>query len=260
MKCDVCGHKILIGSKECSHCGYQLEQRVVRVRDDNDEIVTVKKLDLKEKVQVAFLKSRSMKFDKLVIVLLFFIGVILLDKGIEWINGKYSTDISQMSFEEVIDEYKDDQYTTVSLAMQYSQDIIDEYKELGLNLLYTQEEVNDYEDGLEAKYLVTGEYNNNEYTVSFTVRQGVRTEYYLEVFDEVGGDLKEFPLLDIDIFSHMMGYNSIVDELNKVREYNPQIGYEYEDDKIEAYEWYTVDDVYTIYYKIAAKGYELNRD
>lgn len=201
-----------------------------------------------------------MKFDKLVIVLLFFIGVILLDKGIEWINGKYSTDISQMSFEEVIDEYKDDQYTTVSLAMQYSQDIIEEYKELGLNLLYTQEEVNDYEDGLEAKYLVTGEYNNNEYTVSFTVRQGVTTEYYLEVFDEVGGDLKEFPLLDIDIFSHMMGYNSIVDELNKVREYNPQIGYEYEDDKIEAYEWYTVDDVYTIYYKIAAKGYELNRD
>ena len=253
MKCEVCGHKIPFGERSCPNCGFQVENRIIIPKDINEE-PEIQELNLKEKAEVVFLKSSTIKADKLLKGFLCFILVAVISAGIEIITGLNFS--SQTDFEQVLEENQDDNYSTVFLATLYRDEITGEFEKLGVESVYTQEEVTSYEDGLEAICQVVGNYNNNEYTISFTIKQGIRSEYYLVVTDEIGGDLDEFPIPELDDFSALMGYESIVEELDKIREYNPRVGYEYENDRIIAYEKY-IDDYYDIYYMIAANGYKL---
>lgn len=264
MRCEVCGHKILPGQKECMNCGYKLVKEVPNTfsSDANDHShirleERVRKNNNYKNINKNIKKIQGNKNVVKGIVIFLLIGFVFSGLIGSFISGVFD-DYEGKTFENIVSDELDDDYQTVQKSIELRDKILKYMETKGFDGCGVNETVREYNNGLEGKCDIEA-YDEEDvcYTVTMCVRVGNVSTLYLNASKEQDEELtSKFPIEDIDKFNELLGYDSIIKEINDIRlEYIDDEYIDYEDERIYVYE--DTYDECRIQYAIAAKGYYL---
>lgn len=255
MKCDVCGYKVSRYDRNCPNCGYQLRKEVkietTIYEDLNDRGIKNKKNTFLDKVELKAIKSRTkIPNVKIILIVFGFVVGLTLFSIIDPFHNK-----TDSVFETVLKERGDDSYHTLEKAIEYRDRLLEDYDQL--RLVYNNEEVFENNGYIETVGSMIYDIKYQNYTLTYVFRNGAMVGLYVETERQIGLGFDKFPFDEIDVFNTILGYDSVVDEFNKIKANQP-IGMYYNDDQLIIREEYVDYDSFNVYYKIAGKGYKIN--
>ena len=82
-------------------------------------------------------------------------------------------------------------------------------------------------------------------------------DIYIETKCQIGLKSDQFPFEEMNVFSSILGYESIADEFNRIK-VNQPLGMYYYDEQLTIREEYVDYDSFNVYYKIVGKNYKIN--
>lgn len=265
MKCEICGHKILPGQKECMNCGYKLVKEIPNTfggdARDHSHIRLEKRVRKNNNYENINKNIRKLQDNKNIGkgIVVFLLVIFMFFGLIGSFISSFFDDYEGKTFENIILEELDDDYNTVQKAIVLRDKIMDYMDKKGIRGSSINETVREYGDAVEGRCDVEG-YGNDDvyYSVTMCIREGnIDTLYLTASKDETDVLDTKFPIEGVEKFNELLGYDSIIDELKVIRQENIDDGFiDYEDDRVYIFE--DTFDECRIQYSIAAKGYELD--
>ena len=218
MKCEVCGHKIPLGSKECLNCGMKLDKEMIASVEEYS-----RKPRKKKKCYTALIVGTIVGV---------FIALTVVILAILWLFN-----VSNNEFNDILADDADDYYGTIALIQSYEDDILECVEDIGFDDISFNETVNGDEDGYEAVLEVYCYDDEMLYLIKVSVEEGYCNEYYLNIYQEYEDEIpEEFPAVYVDKFSELLGHDHLYDRLVEIRNTSLDNDYEYEGYYIEMYE------------------------
>jgi len=190
MKCDVCGTKIPLGSRECPNCGYKYGTSHVNTYDasgeDHDHIqVKPKNVRYQSKSSKQVNNRKQYKSSQILVrffvicsVLYVFYGII--SSNIE-LSNKEKIYNEEMTIQSAIDEGHDD--GTLEMALEYEEELID----FADNILELEDiMVNEYVStnyGVYASVSVSGYEGEGHYNIDATFNEATLASVSLTIYN-----------------------------------------------------------------------------
>lgn len=238
MRCDVCGCRVSRRDSICPNCGYQL-------RKDEPTTIASPKRNKTIKVKKYGEKGISGK------IILFLTALLIL--GILVFSPE---NIEDMRFEDIVEDHRDDEYGTVSTAIDNRNRMIDHIYDSGFVYFNINENAYVHNDELTAiSYIYIGKPEDSAYSSKIIIfnKNGECIQCCLE--DDC--EKEQFPPHDINDYSRLLGYGlGLSKKIEDVK--GPFVQrYEYKDDVISLYVLESANGP-DVHYRIAFNGTKIN--